>query len=332
VKISIVTWDCNFREKLHTIDFFCNQTISSDEYEFIWVDFYNSSDAVRKKISDYPQAKLIELGNPPSQLWNLGRCINAGVSESSGEILVLPDGDIAVESDFLSTVLKKHDGEKRPHVIYYRRWDEPRDEHVAGCDIDHLKKVCKLFNPLNYAGCYSVARSGFDLVGGYDEHEAYSGPGMSGREIYMRYRNAGLPIEWTDVKVFHPWHEGTGKANDEKIKKQLKVASSDYSWIDYTAGLKQSWLYSCREKNVDVLADFSKTEEYLAKMPAVDLDSYTEAESSFERRLAYKNEIIDQFLSTIRKQEKTIREIFSIPGVKFLYEMRKKLKRDDGRK
>ena len=37
--------------------------------------------------------------------WHLGKCLNAAILESKGDLIVIPDGDIVVEENFLEEVL-----------------------------------------------------------------------------------------------------------------------------------------------------------------------------------------------------------------------------------
>ena len=52
---------------------------------------------------------MIKLGNSKEKNWHLGKCINEGVRQSSGDILVIPDGDVIVEKDFLQHVQRECD-------------------------------------------------------------------------------------------------------------------------------------------------------------------------------------------------------------------------------
>ena len=60
-KITVIMWDGNFREYIHTIDYFGNQDLSPDEYEILWVDFYDSNDLIRAKPFAYQSAQYRNL-------------------------------------------------------------------------------------------------------------------------------------------------------------------------------------------------------------------------------------------------------------------------------
>lgn len=219
--ISVITWDAGFRESFHTVDCFRNQSIATDQFEFIWVDHYSNIDArLRQKIDQMPNAKAVCLeatGN-----WHLGRALNYAVNMSIGKILVIPDGDIIVETDFLEKVLTAHCGQTNL-VLYFRRWDQPMppsgtpDKEI---DIDRLKAECRLTNTTNYGGCISVPRKTFLEVGGYEEHEVFSNAGAISMELYTRLKNLGAAIVWSpDVKIYHPWHVGSYPGSTDYLKK-----------------------------------------------------------------------------------------------------------------
>jgi hypothetical protein len=276
MKISVIVWDGNFRENLHTIEFFANQSLSKDDYEFIWVDYYNSNDRVRKIISGHPNFKLVTLNNPTDDKWHLGMCMNKGVEEASGDIILLPDGDIVVEDDFLSYIRKEHE-KHMDLVLYHRRLDEPASAHStrSNSDIGYLKSVVKLTTPTNFAGCFSLLKSNFNKVLGYEEHNAFCGPGMNAMEINSRFRNAGLCIKWsTDKMIYHPWHPSSTNAGEFfENRKFLQFVRGFYNWLNPYAGIEQSWIFRCRELNLDIRADAEQCKGYLSTMPPINLEN-----------------------------------------------------------
>ena len=275
MKISVIFWDANFREHLHAIDFFGNQQFDQRDYEMIWVDFYDSNDAVRKKIESYPNARLVTLGQGNDTKWHLGRCINYGIEHSSGDLLIIPDGDIVVEPDFISFSHRAH-RTRNDLALYFHRHDEPKE---ASCEksrqsISHLEKYARLTNPNNYAGCLSIRRENLKKLGAYELHTAFGGPGANGLELYTRIRNCGLSVQWSpQKKLYHPWHPGTGES-DETMKRAMVLASHHHSWINTYAGLAQSWIIKCRGLNGEFKADADACDEYLSRIPDIRLDLY----------------------------------------------------------
>ena len=280
MKISVIVWDGNFRENLHTIRFFGEQRMAHEEYEFLWVDYYGSNDAVRSAMERYPNFRVVTLDRDPSETWHLGHCINEGARQSRGTLLVIPDGDIAVGPDFLEYVAAECG--QSDHVTYFRRYDElERDACEASTrDLAHLEQRCKLLNPLNYAGCLVLHRETFEKVNGYEEHPLFSGPGMNAMETYVRLRNAGCSVRWSDRKIYHPWHPNTGASSeDERQRALLRRAKADYPWIQPYAGLRQSWLTHIREYRLVTAADSDAAEAVLKETPLIDLVQYNPFET-----------------------------------------------------
>ena len=246
-KISVVTWDGGFRESFHTVDFFANQTIPVDEYEFIWVEYYGTAETILvEKINGLENGKLIYLNGEEN--WHAGKCMNAGVNASLGELVVIIDGDIIVQPDFLEKVWEKHKNQDNL-VLYFRRWDELEETHLpdkSRNSIDHLNQFCRLLQPENYASCISLRRETIDAVGGYEEHSIFGGAGAVSKELHWRLRNAGFPVVWhPKEKIFHPWHPGTAPSY-----KNPKVR-------------KQQWLIRQRSLMLDTVASSNQIEDYL---------------------------------------------------------------------
>lgn len=246
VKISVVTWDANFRESFHTVDFFADQLFSREEYEFIWVEYYSDvNPRLREKISRLDSARIICLGGEGE--WHLGKCLNEGIRRSRGKVLVICDGDIAVEPDFLDAVWRIH-SEINNLVLYFRRWDEPENAHKLPITLHHLQEVCQLRHPTNYGGSLTTRRECLEYVRGYEEHPIFAGAGTIGKELYTRLKNAGFPIMWhPSKKVCHPWHTNTLRGTHKlKRDQQLWIIRCRDLSVDYVASIEQAQLYSDR--------------------------------------------------------------------------------------
>lgn len=274
MKVSIIAWDANFRENLHTIDCFAKQVFPSIDFEFIWVDYYRSNKRVKQKIEQYENFKLVTLNNENSEEWHLGQCINAGVSKSMGDLLVIPDGDIVVEANFLEYVVNQCN--LLNHITYFRRYDELEcDACLESSTIKHLAQYSSLLAPVNYAGCMVLRKEDFLKVNGYEEHSVFSGPGMNAMEMNIRLRNFGMYIRFSEKKIYHPWHVNTGISNEDKRQRAiLKLAKNDYPWIVPYSGIKQSWVTYMREKEISIEANIKDADLILSKLPLIDLLKY----------------------------------------------------------
>jgi hypothetical protein len=208
-RISIVMIDGSFREKLHTIDFFGQQSIPSSDYELLWVEYYDRvNPGLQEKTSKYPNFQIITLGK--EDLYHSSYCFNAGILASQGEIVVIPDADVVVEKNFLERVWEDHRANEKL-VMYIYRYDEPKRAHVPNVQIEHLQQVCALTNPANYGGCLSVRRKWLLEINGYEQHPIFgSGFHANGLDVYTRLKNLGLHVKWhPELKLYHPWHPAT---------------------------------------------------------------------------------------------------------------------------
>lgn len=206
-KISVIMIDGSFRESYHAVDFFCHQTIAPQEYELIWVEFYDHvNPELEKKISGYANARIVTL-NYKEEIYHSSYCFNAGIKESKGDNIFIPDADIAVEPYFLEEALKAHE-ENHKLVIYFYRKEEEKKDHRKNITLKYLKKVCKFKNPSNYGGCLSVRKKWLEEINGYEQHPVFgSGFHANGIDVYTRFKNLGLQVMWhPGLLLYHPWH------------------------------------------------------------------------------------------------------------------------------
>jgi hypothetical protein len=272
VKISVITWDCSFREKFHTVDSFGNQNYPKDQYEFIWVDFYeNKNSDLIERIDSYSNARLLNLGHSGDVKWHLGTCLNEGIKQARGEILVLPDGDVVVPRDLLTHVEEEHHKVDKL-ALYFRRWDELAKTHHPqnSYSLDYLEDSCELLNSTNYAGTLSIKKRDLESVNGYEESSYFAGAGAIAFDLYLRIRNSAFYVKWDSKKVYHPYHSSTGSS--DKYKKELELLSKKYKWIKPYCGIEQSWILHRRETDLDTKASEEKVHQYISTMPELFID------------------------------------------------------------
>ena len=208
-RISVVMIDGGFRERFHAVDAFAQQTLPADAFEVLWIEYYDRvHDDLAARVSQYPNARIVTLGR--SGDYAPAYCFNAGLVQSRGSLLVIPDGDQVVARDFLERVWAAHEGGNRL-AMYVYRFDEPEDADGHSVAVEYLERVCVLRNPTNYGGCLTVPKDVLLEVNGYDQHSVFAtGYHAHGLDVYTRLKNAGLPIRWhPDLRVYHPWHSHT---------------------------------------------------------------------------------------------------------------------------
>ena len=207
MKISVVMIDGEFRENTYGADYFCQQDFQEDEFEVIWVEFYKQAN---KKLPNYKNLKVITLGNNRDVEYHSSYVFNKGIEEATGDLIVIPDADQIVRPDFLSKIWDIHSKYEKL-VVYVYRYDEIKKGELNNLSFEELERKTILKNPLNYGGCLTVRKKWLDEINGYEMHPIFkSGFHANGTDMYTRFKNLGLAIEWTkDLKLYHPWHPST---------------------------------------------------------------------------------------------------------------------------
>lgn len=229
MKISIIMVDGLFRESFHSIDFYGRQTVSQEDYELIWVEYYDKINPdLTKEIEKYPNFRVVNLNK--SGIYHSSYCFNEGIKQANGELIFIPDADVIVEENFLEKVWQDHQSNDKL-VMYFYRYNEPEDKHFNKVDIDHLRKVCVLTNPSNFGGCLSVRKKWLLEINGYEQHPLFeSGFHANGRDIYTKLKNLGLHVKWhPQLKLYHPWHSFTLASS---LNYEIQQAVIDYRSVN----------------------------------------------------------------------------------------------------
>ncbi len=217
VKISVIMVDGGFRERIFGVEYFSKQEFPQDEYEIIWVEFY---DQVHPGVRKYPRVKVKVLNR--EGIYHSSYCFNMGIKEATGEILVIVDADVMVTKDFLSTVYEEHRKNHELVMYFYRFCQEKELFNKKDFSFEYIKKSAKLpaLNVDNYGGCLSVRKKWLIEVDGYEQHRAFAtGNHSNGKDVYTRLKNLGLCVKWHPEKfLYHPWHPGTGGSGADKAR------------------------------------------------------------------------------------------------------------------
>ncbi len=205
--ISVIMIDGSFRENAFSADTMSGQELPSESYEIIWVEFYQRAHPAPVNL---PKVKVVCLDHPADTTYHSSVCFNAGIRAAQGDIVVVTDADQIFPTDFLGRVEKIH-AESAELVSYAYRYDEPHRGALNNHTVEHLEQTCVYKNTLNYGACMSVRKRWLEKINGYEEHEIFAtGFHANGLDIYTRFRNFGLPIQWhPELKVYHPWHNST---------------------------------------------------------------------------------------------------------------------------
>ena len=203
--------DGSFRDHFHAIDSLARQDFPNAEFEAIWVEYYDSvRPELAAKIESHPSMRLLTLGR--SGEYHSSYCFNAGISAASGALVLIPDADLVMESDFLSRQWALH-AKNDELVTYCYRYNEPREASPGDgtAELEHLKRVGVLTHPNNWGACVGVRRKWLLELNGYDQHPVFaSGDHGNDFDLYVRLKNLGLQIQWPrEPVVYHAWHPGT---------------------------------------------------------------------------------------------------------------------------
>lgn len=220
MKVSVIMIDGSFREHTFGAEYFSNQTFPQDEFEVIWVEFYKEAN---ETLSTQKNLKIITLNNEEDTIYHSSYCFNEGIKQAQGELLIIPDADVIVEPDFIQKAWDTH-FQQDNLVAYGYRCNEVETNRLKNLSFEELKEKCVITNPTNYGGCLTVRKKWLLTINGYDQHETFeSGFHANGLDVYTRFRNLGLPIQWEhNLKLYHPLHAFTSERAPE-YKKQRKL-------------------------------------------------------------------------------------------------------------
>jgi len=240
VSFVLVDWSC--RESFHTLHYLNNQNIPRDQYEIIWIEFFDhKADTIQKRLDEDRES-----GRPPSvdQWLALGfssdlchhkhLMYNVGITLARGRIVTFCDSDAMLKPTFVQTIIDSFDFDKNPdsnqsnivlHCDEVRNIDKeyypfnyPSFEEVLGegCINWDGEKTTGLnyheddLHHRNYGACMSALKEDLIAIGGADEHPDFLGHICGPYEMTFRLINAGKQEIWHPKEfLFHTWHPGT---------------------------------------------------------------------------------------------------------------------------
>jgi len=207
--VSVVMIDGSFRRRFHALESLARQVLPAGGHEVIWVEHFDrASPELHRVAGGLSAGRVVELGR--TGVYHSSHCFNAGIAAAGGELVVIPDGDVVVEPDFLARLWDLHRADERL-VTYCYRYNEPADRRRPDISLDHLREVCVLTHPFNWGGCLAVRRRWLLEVNGYELHPLFAtGDHGNDYDMYVRLKNLGLSVCWPRRPVlYHPWHPGT---------------------------------------------------------------------------------------------------------------------------
>lgn len=220
--------DGGFRENTFGAKYFSHQDFPRDQYEVIWVDYY---DKISPNVASNPKIKAIALNK--KGIYHSSYCFNEGINKAKGEIIIIPDADQIVMPDFLSRVWDSHKNYEKL-VVYGYRYDEVKEGVLNSLDFKEIENKCILKNPLNYGGCLTVRKKWLLEMNGYEQHGVFrTGFHANGLLMYSRFKNMGIAVQWDQsLRLYHPWHPFTlsGSCEYSAQQKVIEWIQSNMYW------------------------------------------------------------------------------------------------------
>ena len=223
-KVSLILLDWNCRESFHIFDYLKNQSVAKDDFEIIWIEYYdNKPSKLEKKEID----TWIIMDMPNDLYYHKHLMYNIGIYYAKGEIVVIMDSDVMVKPTFIETIIKEF--EKNDNIILhldefrninpkyypfnYLSFEEFETNGCKNCLDGVTTGIKNRYDPihnLNYGACFCARRDDLIEIGGADEHIDYLGHICGPYEMTFRLENLGRVVKWSKEEfLYHTWHPGS---------------------------------------------------------------------------------------------------------------------------
>lgn len=234
-KVSVILVDWGVRESFHSVRYLAKQTVPRDQYEVIWVEFY---DRKPKELAQLARQsgrldKWLVMGYPDSTHYHKHRMYNAGIVLSEGDICVICDSDAIFTPTFIENLQKAfaeepkravHVDEVRNYSKNFYPFNYPPLPRVLGTGCVNWTGVTTtgldnhpdMIHSANYGACMAARREDLIRIGGADEHLDYLGYICGPYELTFRLTHFGRREHWLrNEYLYHVWHPNTSGCNIE---------------------------------------------------------------------------------------------------------------------
>jgi hypothetical protein len=237
-KVSVILIDWGVRESFHALHYLNRQTAPRDDYELIWIEFY---DRKPQGLRDLVAAcsgpvldKWLVLGYPNDVIFHKHRCYNIGILAAAGEVCVICDSDAIFRPTFIENLI--HAFEETPeaviHVDQVRNTDRrfypfnyPDIREIVGPGCFNWRgtvtagvgELADRIHKANYGACMAARRRDLLAVGGADEHLDYLGYVCGPYDLTFRLVNYyGRDERWLrNEYLYHVWHPNESGVNTD---------------------------------------------------------------------------------------------------------------------
>lgn len=234
-KVSVILVDWGVRESFHSVRYLAKQTVPRDQYEVIWVEFYDRKPKELAQLAKQTGMldKWLIMGYPEGVHYHKHRMYNAGILLSEGAICVICDSDAMFTPTFIEHLQQAfaEDPKRAVHVDEVRNYSKsfypfnyPTVARVlgAGCvnwtgsTTTGLAHHPDMIHSANYGACMAARRDDLIRIGGADEHLDYLGYICGPYELTFRLAHFGHSEHWLrNEYLYHVWHPNTSGCNIE---------------------------------------------------------------------------------------------------------------------
>ncbi len=241
VEISFILLDWSCRESLHILDYLNNQTVARDNYEIIWIEYYQkrSADLHQRLEASRTRGLLLPIDSyaildmPASVCYHKHLMYNVGLLLAQGRIICICDSDAILRPTLVESILREfradpnivlHLDQVRNNSRHYHPFNYPAFEELSGPGCANWLNGRPLglsdrVDPLhsrNYGACMCALRADLLAIGGADMHADYLGHMCGPYEMTFRLVNAGKRERWHPGEwLYHVWHPG--QAGDQNF-------------------------------------------------------------------------------------------------------------------
>src|SRR5262249_33204281 len=148
-RVSVILIDWGVRESFHSIHYLNTQTADREDYELVWVEFYDRQPhalhemASRRAGRGPALDKWAVLGYPDHYCFHKHRMYNVGILLAGGDICVICDSDAVFPPDFIEKIIRAFEETPRPVV-----------------HLDEVRNTSRDYYPFNYPSIEQILGPG----------------------------------------------------------------------------------------------------------------------------------------------------------------------------
>lgn len=239
-EVSFVLMDWGCRESFHTLEYLNNQLVDRSRYEIFWIEYYDRQPTrLSDLIKRYEDAGLpspidtwLVMARPKGEIFRKHWINNLGILHTTGDIIVFMDSDAIVNPTLVDTIIKEF--KDTPERILYMeeirtadksfypfKYPNPKEIIPSAVNMKNGVPVAmrnfhsglladpSLIHCRNYGACFCARREDLIRIGGWDEHEDYTGYIAGPYEMSLRMELAGKKELWSHFELlYHTPHPG----------------------------------------------------------------------------------------------------------------------------